>query len=191
MGTGIILLGVEDMHDTVYPYVPVQAPWIGAHFVWLACFSLVLLIAGAALHSTQRRSRVKHALLALGATSAVFLACYMHWESKHFEGLSKCKVNLNLFQTELEAYRVDNHGELPPSLSYLTPTYLKTLPKCPEAGTDTYSQSYEFVNAPPIYTIGCTGLHHAAIGVGWVNFPQFSSRDWRPVNGPRELMVKP
>ncbi len=56
--------------------------------------------------------------------------------------LTACKSNLKNFGTALEMYAYDHAGRYPSSATQLTPNYLKTLPKCPTAGRDTYSSTY-------------------------------------------------
>ncbi|CAN0409467.1 unnamed protein product, partial [Phaeothamnion confervicola] len=53
-----------------------------------------------------------------------------------------CKSNLKNLATALEFYSTDNAGRYPNSISKIVPGYLKTLPLCPSAGTDSYSGSY-------------------------------------------------
>ena len=88
--------------------------------------------------------------------------------------LTACKSNQKNIATSLEMYSCDNQGHYPPNLTLLTPSYLKTIPRCPAANGDTYSQTYQFGKVPDAYTFFCQGAHHGAAGIG-ENFPQYSS----------------
>lgn len=57
--------------------------------------------------------------------------------------LTACKSNLKNIGTAFEMYSTDWSGHYPKDISRLTPNYLKTFPECPQAGKDTYSDSYE------------------------------------------------
>ena len=51
--------------------------------------------------------------------------------------LTACTSNLRNIGTAVEMYNVDAKGRYPLLLSDLTPKYLKTIPECPTAGSDT------------------------------------------------------
>ncbi len=81
--------------------------------------------------------------------------------------LSGCRYNLSkAISTGLEMYRND-YGKLPSSLADLTPTYLRKVPFCPVAGSDTYSQTYiQFPTSQGMgYRVACGGRHHAGAGI--------------------------
>ena len=82
-----------------------------------------------------------------------------------------CMSNLKNYGTALEMYSTDNSGRYPTELNVLTPNYLKTLPTCPAARSDTYSQSYTSSVKPDVFTIFCAGKHHGPSG----NYPQYTS----------------
>ncbi len=81
-----------------------------------------------------------------------------------------CSSNLKNIGTALEMWGVDNSGKYPADLKPLTPNYLKTMPKCPSAGSDTYSASYQ--NTGTGYSIACSGNHHGA-----ENLPAYNSTE--------------
>ena len=85
-----------------------------------------------------------------------------------------CKSNLKNLGTALEMYSTDNAGRYPTSLGPLTPNYLKRMPICPSANSDTYSSSYQFAANPDAYSFFCQGLHHGEAGLK-ENFPQYNS----------------
>lgn len=73
-----------------------------------------------------------------------------------------CKSNLKNLATALEMYASDHQGHYPPELSFLVSgRYLKTIPTCPSAGTDTYSRSYIRLSDPDNFALCCAGNHHA------------------------------
>lgn len=88
------------------------------------------------------------------------------------EDLTYCKSNLKNIATAMEMYSTDNSGRYPKKMAQLTPSYLKTIPLCPSAHTDTYSNSLEISTSPDAYTFYCAGHHHPQ---ETVNFPQYNS----------------
>lgn len=67
-----------------------------------------------------------------------------------------CKSNLKNIATALEMYSTDNAGRYPTSLAPLTPMYLKTIPTCPAAAKDSYSETYKMGVNPDSYSFNCT-----------------------------------
>ena len=88
--------------------------------------------------------------------------------------LVACKSNLKNIGTALEMYSVDNSGRYPTRLSQLTPDYLRLVPTCPAAGSDTYSEGYACTSKPDGYTVRCKGSHHEAVGYP-ADFPAYTS----------------
>lgn len=86
--------------------------------------------------------------------------------------LTACKSNLKNEATALEMYAVDNSGRYPNTMARLTPNYLRVIPNCPAAGTDTYSESYQV--ASNAFTLVCRGHHHASVGMK-ADHPAYSS----------------
>jgi hypothetical protein len=80
-----------------------------------------------------------------------------------------CKSNLKNMGTALEMYSTDYSGEYPKDVSLLTPNYLKTIPDCPAAGRDTYSESYSLKqpegNDWLTYYLYCSGENHTEVGL--------------------------
>lgn len=79
-----------------------------------------------------------------------------------------CRQNLKNIATALEMYATDNNGRYPDSISQLVPQYLKSIPQCPAAGSDTYTAGFVTgENAPQnekhwkdYYYVACSGHHH-------------------------------
>lgn len=105
--------------------------------------------------------------------SGVYLA--LNYIKANRSGQSiQCASNLKNIGTALEMYSTDNAGHYPSSLDSLTPNYLKIIPTCASAGSDTYSQGYVFNAAPDTYTISCRGYYHSQVGIP-KDFPQYDS----------------
>jgi hypothetical protein len=92
--------------------------------------------------------------------------------------VTACKSNLKNIGTALEMYATDNHGCYPSALNNIQGPYLKTIPTCPTAGRDTYSERYvrHHVDKPQVdaYTVVCTGEWHAGVNLPR-NYPQYTS----------------
>lgn len=87
--------------------------------------------------------------------------------------LSSCKSNLKVIGTCLEMYATDEPGgTYPANLAALTPNYFRTIPKCPEAGSDTYSASFK-VSDEGTARVYCQGNHHPAIPP---DYPRWESK---------------
>lgn len=92
--------------------------------------------------------------------------------------LTACKSNCKNIATALEMYASDNKGAYPTSLSRLTQgNYLRVVPTCPAAGSDTYSPSYQMQASPDIFSFCCQGNNHHKAYSGFSephdNFPQY------------------
>jgi hypothetical protein len=89
--------------------------------------------------------------------------------------LSACESNEKNCGTALEMYSTDFGGRYPASMSLLTPKYLKVIPTCPAASSDTYSSSYVVASGPDAYTFVCRGSNHSDLLNGSSSFPQYNS----------------
>lgn len=86
-----------------------------------------------------------------------------------------CTGNLKNLATALEMFASDHCGRFPTELRGLTPGYLRTIPTCPAAGRDTYSEGFASARLPrKACTVFCRGRNHAAGGLE-ENFPQYDS----------------
>lgn len=92
--------------------------------------------------------------------------------------VTSCKSNLKNIGTACEMYATDNGGRYPKTLDDLKKEangqqpYMKSLPKCPSAGTMTYSYSYRA--NPDVYTMYCSGSNHTAAGCD-ADYPKFTA----------------
>ena len=81
--------------------------------------------------------------------------------------------------TAMEMYQMDHPGSYPKSLAGLTPNYLKILPECPAAQSDSYSSSYPQRPSsevePPYFRVSCRGSHHFSAGVSSADRPSYNS----------------
>lgn len=93
--------------------------------------------------------------------------------------LTACKSNLKNIGTAMEMYQMDHPGSYPKSLAGLTPNYLKILPECPAAQSDSYSSSYlERPSGevdPAYFRVSCGGTHHRDAGVSSPDRPSYNS----------------
>jgi hypothetical protein len=85
-----------------------------------------------------------------------------------------CKSNLKNIGTACEMWCTDNQGRYPKTLNELTPNYLKQVPQCPAAGTDTYSSTYKATTSPDSYEFACSGNHHQQSAD---NLPSYNSME--------------
>ncbi len=88
--------------------------------------------------------------------------------------LTGCKANLKNIATALEAYSVDNEGHYPDDIGLIAPNYMKTMPICPSATADTYSNSYVPTVNPDTYEFYCEGTNHASVSVP-ADYPKWFS----------------
>lgn len=92
--------------------------------------------------------------------------------------VTSCKSNLKNIGTACEMYATDNGGRYPKTLDDLKKEangqqpYMKSLPKCPSAGTMTYAYSYN--SNPDVYTMYCSGSNHTAAGCD-ADYPKFTA----------------
>lgn len=93
--------------------------------------------------------------------------------------LTACKSNLKNMGTAMEMYSTDWSGKYPTDRNQLTPNYLKTIPECPAAGTDTYNMTsgtgavYNTQSYQDYYFISCSGNNHLPVSVP-ANYPQYN-----------------
>ncbi len=94
--------------------------------------------------------------------------------------LTACKSNLKNMGTAMEMYSTDWNGLYPvQNKAQLTPNYLKTIPECPAAGTDTYvfemgpKATYNTQSYQEYYFVRCQGDNHGYVSVP-ANYPQYN-----------------
>lgn len=98
--------------------------------------------------------------------------------------LTNCCSNLKNLGVACEQYESDTMGRFPggsnfpardpQALQALVPKYLRQIPTCPSASSDTYTRGYDVFAGPDQYTIVCVGNWHVSSGLP-LNFPQYSS----------------
>jgi type II secretory pathway pseudopilin PulG len=86
--------------------------------------------------------------------------------------VTACKSNLKNIGTALEMYSTDASGRYPTDKTKLTPDYLKSIPTCASAGSDTYA--YSSASNPDSYTVYCSGNNHKGVGAP-AGYPQYNS----------------
>jgi hypothetical protein len=85
-----------------------------------------------------------------------------------------CETNEKNLGVALELYSTDNAGHYPPSMSFLIPKYIRIMPTCPAAGTDSYSATYREQRCPDAYSFYCQGANHRG-ATGYSNYPEYNS----------------
>ncbi|MCA9792250.1 MAG: hypothetical protein KC910_10665 [Candidatus Eremiobacteraeota bacterium] len=91
----------------------------------------------------------------------------------HAQGeLAGCRANLEHLAQALEAFHRDR-GNYPASLDELLDGYLKAVPDCPAAGTETYRAGYQLEGDG--FVLACHGHHHGNSQLG-PDYPQYSSK---------------
>lgn len=89
--------------------------------------------------------------------------------------LTHCKSNMKNIAIALDMYSIDNQDEYPVNLKKLVPIYLKTMPTCGAAKTDTYSTTYDVSKKHDAYTFYCRGTNHRKAGINVPNYPRCDS----------------
>lgn len=79
--------------------------------------------------------------------------------------LTACKSNLRNIATAIEMYAVDNGARYPNSVGILTPNYIRTIPECPTASSETYSSGYTASTSPDNFNFFCEGAFHTALSL--------------------------
>lgn len=93
--------------------------------------------------------------------------------------LTACKSNLKNIGTALEMYSTDWSGKYPSDTALLTPNYLKTVPDCPAAASNTYvavfgtGQTFNPDNYQDYYYVDCQSANHTAVSVTG-NYPGYN-----------------
>jgi len=100
----------------------------------------------------------------------------------------ECQSNLKNIGTALEMYKLDKK-RYPESLGELAPQYLREIPTCPSAKTDTYSKGYETNSRGSAYTVFCSGHHHKDMPLP-MNYPRYTSVN-RLEDAPKGWALKP
>lgn len=88
--------------------------------------------------------------------------------------LTSCKSNLKNIGTALEMYSTDYGGRYPTTMPILTPNYLRVIPTCPSAGSDTYSGSYSQQTNPDGYRYQCQGGNHVGVDIS-ADYPAYDA----------------
>jgi hypothetical protein len=114
--------------------------------------------------------------------------------------LSGCKSNLKNMGTAMEMYSTDWAGEYPENMGLLTPNYLKTIPDCPAAGRNTYSDSLQLGPDADGNTEGydwyyyfeCSGENHRELQANYPRYNGIVGLETGPVKDiPKAVKVRP
>ena len=116
---------------------------------------------------------------------AVIYVTWLHLCHKPYSDLHKCEDNIRTIEPAINMYADAHAGSMPGGRRTVTraecadlfrrelvPRFLKSIPTCPAAGRDTYSQGYRQDNHTPrgnatvdSFTIRCRGRFHMGAGV--------------------------
>ncbi|MFP4497385.1 MAG: hypothetical protein ACLFQV_04170 [Vulcanimicrobiota bacterium] len=130
--------------------------------------------------------RKNYLLIGVFAVIAAGIIFTIYWftlpENKRNPRLKEyedCMSNLRTIAAALETYAKENQGAYPETLAELSPKYMNSIVKCPTAGKDTYSESYEVYldSDDPRYnrfTLYCSGSFHEEFTHA-PNYPQYIS----------------
>lgn len=172
---GCFVFGVAYMCNPIY--------YISA---WFTMINLILLVSyllhiPITRYVLRKKVPVKFSVIIVYIVfivAGLLIAILFKPESGHRPGkFSVCCSNLQHIGTALEMYSTDDKAyRYPDSLSRLTPEYLNTIPTCPGAGRDTYSESYIRGAGNLAYTFYCKGQHHSDIGIQ-KNYPGYNSEN--------------
>ena len=97
--------------------------------------------------------------------------------------LTACKSNCKNLATALEMYASDHGGRYPLSGDFkvrlTSGNYLKVIPTCPAAGSDTYTSTFSSRQTPDSFTFYCVGNNHGKAYTGFAaasdNYPQYNA----------------
>lgn len=87
-------------------------------------------------------SQFKSAAFFLLLAGVIFLSFPLVSFIRARDKLILCQENLKNLGTALEMYSTDHCGHYPDKMKSVIPDYIKSIPKCPSAGMDTYSADY-------------------------------------------------
>lgn len=96
-------------------------------------------------------------------------------KSKQESNLNLCFNNIKRISAQIDNYH-RKRDRYPETLGELVPEYFKSLPTCPEAGKDTYSDGYEVSPDGQIFTLFCRGNSHADLKIP-PGFPAYYSNE--------------
>lgn len=86
-----------------------------------------------------------------------------------------CLLNLKEIGNALNSYHNDHDKMYPSSLSELIPKYLQSIPTCPAAKKDVYSQGYQVSSDLKTFSFYCKGHYHRDASRE-IDYPRFYSK---------------
>ncbi len=100
---------------------------------------------------------------------------YLNYKRAKISGeYTGCQWNCMKLGEALDKYAADHDDRYPPSLSSLSPDYIKEIPRCSAAGKDIYSGTYQVSSDFFSCSFYCKGDHHTGVGVP-ADYPRFNS----------------
>ena len=145
----------------------------------LYCFwspTILMIVSGLLVLRLGIRSGAQ--LLGYHLVTAWLLATFVApvFRAKPQGYLTSCKCNLVNLASLCEMYSVDHEGHYPSSLQQLTPRYVESIPTCPMAGQDSYTDGYVRSRLPEAYSICCSGIHHKNTDITLEGYPSYNNR---------------
>jgi hypothetical protein len=100
--------------------------------------------------------------------------------NQRIKKINACIRNVETIESALDAFWENNSGHYPGKLEDLVPEYISEIPTCPEAGRDTYSESYKLVFDCVAYEFCCKGKNHVGYNKGLKLFGVSLYKDVNP-----------
>lgn len=130
-------------------------------------FGLVFVIVACLILSGLKSVRILMIILILAAIGGeVYIV-------KNILVMQQCIQNVSVMKSALQKYN-QKYGVYPRELKDLVPDYVKEIPVCPVAGTDTYSPSYKTEDQRKECSFCCKGSNHNLF-IKKEDYPDFSS----------------
>ncbi|MCE1248996.1 MAG: hypothetical protein LWY06_20350, partial [Firmicutes bacterium] len=109
---------------------------------------------------TDLIKKIMLVILILFALYLFFVLSNFSIYNQRIKKYNACVKNVKLLESALEDFAKNNSGHYPGKLEDLVPEYISEIPACPEAGRDTYSESYKWVSGWNDYSFCCKGKNH-------------------------------
>lgn len=86
-----------------------------------------------------------------------------------------CQNNCKKIATALDKFAENNDGKYPETLEQLKGKYIESIPTCPQAEKDPYSETYRVAPDFQSYTFYCRGLNHQVTNGSAADLPLYCS----------------
>jgi tetratricopeptide (TPR) repeat protein len=126
----------SEVHSLITP--PTGSRHGGTHIIVIITVALIVTVIGFVVHGYLQNKK----------------------KDEIQKNYSPCYQSLCVLEKALMEYGREHKGHYPKKLGDLTPTYIKSIPTCPQAHKDSYSASYLAITDRPMYFIACEGHNH-------------------------------